>query len=361
MAGVATTGEYISEAGIYRAKVGRWTRPGAPPGRARDHFPTRFRRRASSMRRYGAHLESIALTSNPDSEGAAGEPVSDPDDARSPEDDSLDRVLRQKRHVAPGPTASSAVPDRPEVGSEPAAVESERIQSADPPTELMSSARGPTADLLPGRGPPTSGPTIAPEIWPDSLPGNRPQPTLSGWDNFCLSPAYRLGGAAIWVLAIFILWRVGSAFLDGEFMTRVLALDAPFLPVPAPDSIVVAEVSLKSAAFVGAPLVLAVLWFAGAYQIDRTARRTFGFDESLDSQYPAGYVITAILSVFPLLVFGVIGAAWGGVALTTWAIGHEGWGSVLALLALLAAFSISLWILDKGFERREHSGRPRPR
>jgi hypothetical protein len=311
--------------------------------------------------RNGTHLESIALTSNLDPEEAAGEPVGDPDDARSPEDDSLDRVLRQKRPVAPGPPASSARPDQPESGSDPASMESDRIQSADPLTEPMSPARGPTADLLPRSGPPTTGPTIAPEIWPDSLSRNRPQPALSGWDSFRLSPAYRLAGAAIWVVAIFVLWRVGAAFLDGEFMTRVLALDAPFLPVPAPDSIVVAEVSLKSAAFVGAPLVLAVLWFAGAYQIDRTARRTFGFDESLDSQYPAGYVITAILSVFPLLVFGVIGAAWGGVALATWAIGHEGWGSVLALLALLSIFSISLWILDKGFQRREHSGRPRPR
>ncbi len=362
MAGLAATGEYISEAGIYRTDPGRPVRPAAPPGGALNEFHPRRRRRASKMERRGPHPESIALTSNLEPEDSFGEPISDPDGPRAPGDDVLDRVLRKKRNIPRGTTPAGAPSNRSESGSDPAPakVGPESVESVGQVSAPVSSGRGPAAELPSGGGLATRGSPATAELWPDSLSRHLPQPPLSGWDSFRLSPAYRLAGAAIWVVALFVLWRVGSAFLEGEFMMRVLALDAPFLPVPAPDSIAVAEVSLKSAAFVGAPLVLAVLLFAGAYQIDRTARRTFGFDESLDSQYPSGYVVTAILSVFPLLVFGVVGAAWGGVALATWAISHEGWGSVLALLALMAVFSITLWILDRGFERQEPSGRPRP-
>ena len=224
--------------------------------------------------------------------------------------------------------------------------------------QSVSPSRSVAPDIQPqgGRASPDFRPVR--EVWPDSLSTDYRQPDVSGWESFRSTLLYRLAGAAIWVVVLFVLWRIGSGFLDSEFMKRVLALDAPFLPVPAPDSVIVADASLKSAAFVGAPLVLAVLWFAGAYQIDRTARRTFGFDESLDSRYPAGYVVTAILSVFPLLVFGVIGAAWGGVALATWAITHESWGAVIVLLALLGVFSLGLWVLDTGFDRRVPSRRP---
>lgn len=166
-----------------------------------------------------------------------------------------------------------------------------------------------------------------------------------------LSPPYYLIGALIWIVVLFVVWRIGSGFIESDFMKQVLSLSAPFSPIPAPDSAVVSDPSLKSAFLVGAPLVLAVFWFAGAYQIDRTARKTFEFDESLDLGYPMGYVITAMFAVFPLLVFGVVGTAWGAVMLTNWAIGQGSWGSVIVLGALLGVFSFVLWLVNRSVDR----------
>ena len=327
----------------------------------RVQFSTRSGRYAAKINHYAPQLELIVLTRNLDPEEVPSGTDTDSEAARVPEDDSLDRVLR-KRRIRPGDeTLSSPLQSSSETGDGPesAAVKLGREEPPDPAAKPAISSRTPASDLSGQSDPDSRGSRPAMETWRDSLSADRPQPQLSAWDSFRLSPAYRLAGVAVWGAAVFLLWRVGAAFLEGDFMMRVLALDAPFLPVPAPDSPFVAEASLKSAAFVGAPLALAVLWFSGAYQIDRTARRTFGFDETRDAQYPPGYVITAVLSVFPLLVLGVIGSAWGGVALATWAITHESWGPVVGLLALLGAFSLGLWLLDRGFERRHQSQRPR--
>ena len=304
----------------------------------------------------------ITLSSHVDPEDSRREPAIGANAAGASEDDSLDRVLRRNRRPRrkERPSDPLTTPSDARAGTVPAPVETGGGETTSGAGAELP-AHTPAADLQSRNDRVIPGSAPRPDAWPGAMFSDRPQPVLSGWDSFRLSPIYRMAGAAIWVVALLILWRAGSAFLEGEFMRAVLALEAPFLPVPAPDSTVVAEASLKSAALVGAPLVLAVLWFAGAYQIDRTARRTFGFVESVDSRYPAGYVITAILSVFPLLVFGVIGAAWGGVGLVTWAITHESWGSVIALLALLGAFSLGMWLLDTGFERRDYFRRPRAR
>ncbi len=198
-------------------------------------------------------------------------------------------------------------------------------------------------------------------LWPSAAITGEPGSTATSWEVFRQSPYYRLFGVVAWVVALVVAWRVGSAFLASEFMGRVLAMDAPFQVIPAPDSAAVAELNLKSAMLVGAPLVLAAFWFAGAFQLDRAARRTFNFDEALDARYPGGYIVVAIIGVFPLLVAGVIGAAWGGVSLASWGLRYESWGPVAVLVALLVGFGVVVWLLDSGFRRRSPRERPRPR
>jgi len=204
-------------------------------------------------------------------------------------------------------------------------------------------------------------PDAADASWPSAVVSGEPDSTVTSWEAFRQSPYYRLFGAVAWAVALIVAWRVGAAFLASEFMGRVLAMDAPFQVIPAPDSVTVAEMNLKSAMLVGAPLVLAAFWFAGAFQLDRAARRTFNFDEELDARYPGGYIVVAIIGVFPLLVAGVIGAAWGGVSLASWGIRYESWGPVAVLVALLIGFGVLVWLLDSGFRRRSPRERPRPR
>lgn len=286
-------------------------------------------------------------------ESSSGEPEPEVGGTTAADDDSLDRVLRRKRTARS--EAADALGGGTDLGravlSQPEATGSEARPAAEGWLAGSWKSPGGTAGIEPRPGGAS---------WPISVTGGGQESILSNWETFRASPYYRVFGVMAWIVALFVIWRVGSAFLASDFMRQVLALEAPFRAIPTPDSAVVSEVSLKSAALVGAPLVLAVFWFAGAYQLDRAARRTFQFDETLDSRYPGGYVLIAIVCVFPLMVAGVIGAAWGGVSLVSWANQHESWGPVVALLALVVGFGVIVWLVDGGIRRGGSGGRSRP-
>ena len=270
-----------------------------------------------------------------------------------PEADLLDRVLVRRNDLDSGSAPSDSDPEvagsvtdaslvtKGPVGQGTASYSAESVSTPESEESDYSVYNANSPQIFP---PPQ-------DSWSVSNDSERQTVGFANKGRFRLSPLYYLMGAAVWILVLFVLWRIGSGFVGSDFMKQVLSLSAPFSPIPAPDSAVVSDPGLKSALLVGAPLVLAVFWFAGAYQIDRTARKTFEFDESLDSGYPVGYAITAVLSVFPLLVFGVIGTAWGAVMLTTWAIGYGSWGSVIVLGALLSVFCFLLWLVNTSVDR----------
>ena len=136
-----------------------------------------------------------------------------------------------------------------------------------------------------------------------------------------------------------VLEGIGSGAMS--LFDRVVALDDPFPPVPKPtDPIVIADLGLYAAARVAAPLVLAVLWLMGGYQIDRAARRAFRVGGPPGTRMPLGYGATAVGCVFPLLVFGIVGVAWGGINLAVWAIHNQAWAPAGMLLALITAFAM---------------------
>lgn len=289
-----------------------------------------------------------------DSEELTPKPSDDHDKPEIvPEADLLDRVLDRRNDRDSGSVPSDADPDFPGSVTDASLVTKIPVEQG-PTSYSVGSASTLSSTESDNPAYSTNLPQTFPPAqasWAVSDDRERQTTGILNGARFRLSPLSYLVGATIWIVVLFVLWRIGSGFIGSDFMKQVLSLSAPFSPIPSPESAVVSDPSLKSAFLVGAPLVLAVFWFAGAYQIDRTARKTFEFDESLDSGYPMGYVITAVFAVFPLLVFGVVGTAWGAVMLTNWAIGYGSWGSVIVLVALLGVFSFLLWIVNKSVDR----------
>lgn len=160
-------------------------------------------------------------------------------------------------------------------------------------------------------------------------------------------------GALVWlVLSRVIPWSGG---IIGSIQD-VLALDVAWAPVPAPDDpVVAADTGLGTAAWVGAPLVVAVFWFAAAHHLDRASRRTFGTSRVPGVRHSAGYTVMAIVVVFPLIVLGLVSGAWGVFALISWAAAHEAWGSTVALVALLLGFGGFVRLASAMLERRAAS------
>ena len=155
---------------------------------------------------------------------------------------------------------------------------------------------------------------------------------------------------AVLCLSVLLPWSDG---ILGS-VQAILALDVSWPPVPAPDDPRVAGADgVKAAAWVGAPLVLGVFWFAAAYHLDRAGRRAFRVREPSTVRHSAGYTVMAISVVFPLIVLGLAASAWGIFALVNWVAPHGTWGSAGALVGLLALFActvrLSNFLLDRRF------------
>ena len=132
-----------------------------------------------------------------------------------------------------------------------------------------------------------------------------------------------LMGAFTWgLVSVAVPWSGGIV----ESVQAAITLDVGWPAIPAPDDPRVhRSTSLVAAAWVGAPLVLGVFWFTAAYHLDRTSRRTFRAVDGGLVRQTAGYTVIAIGVIFPLIILGLIGSAWGVFALITWAAAGEAW------------------------------------
>lgn len=144
-------------------------------------------------------------------------------------------------------------------------------------------------------------------------------------------------GALTWgLISVAVPWSGGIV----ESVQAALTLDLGWPAIPAPDDPRVdRSTDLVAAAWVGAPLILGVFWFAAAYHLDRTSRRAFRVVEGGLVRQTAGYTVIAIGVIFPLIILGLVGSAWGVFALLTWAAAGEAWGTAATLIALLAGFA----------------------
>ena len=157
-------------------------------------------------------------------------------------------------------------------------------------------------------------------------------------------------GALTWgLVSVAVPWSGGIV----ESVQAALTLDVGWPAIPAPDDPrVERSTSLVAAAWVGAPLILGVFWFTAAYHLDRTSRRAFRVvDEGVERQ-TAGYTVMAIGVIFPLIILGLVGSAWGVFALITWASAGEAWGTVGTLIALLVIFAGMVRAANAVLDRR---------
>ena len=159
-----------------------------------------------------------------------------------------------------------------------------------------------------------------------------------------------LMGAATWgLLSVAVPWSGGIV----ESVQAAITLDVGWPAIPAPDDPRVhRSTSLVAAAWVGAPLVLGVFWFTAAYHLDRTSRRAFRAEDGGLVRQTAGYSVIAIGVIFPLIILGLVGSAWGVFALITWAAAGEAWGTAGTLVGLLAIFAGAVRAANAVLDRR---------
>ena len=170
------------------------------------------------------------------------------------------------------------------------------------------------------------------------------------WQRPIAAVALVVAGALAWaVISVIVPWPEG---IPGT-VQRVLAMDVGWAPLPIPDDPRLgADLSLMTAAWVGAPLVVSAFWFAAAYHLDRESRRAFGVSRIPGVRHSTGYTAMAVLLVFPLMVLGLASGAWGVFMLGTWALAFGAWGPAGFLVGLLAIFGLVVRLANAALDRR---------
>lgn len=170
------------------------------------------------------------------------------------------------------------------------------------------------------------------------------------WQRPIAAAALLIAGALAWaVVSAVVPWPEG---IPGT-VQQVLAMDIGWAPLPIPDDPrLAADLSLMTAAWVGAPLVVSAFWFAAAYHLDRESRRAFGASRIPGVRHSIGYTAMAVLLVFPLMVLGLASGAWGVFMLGTWAIAFSAWGPAGFLVGLLAIFGLVVRLANAALDRR---------
>jgi ABC-type Fe3+-siderophore transport system permease subunit len=161
---------------------------------------------------------------------------------------------------------------------------------------------------------------------PDPAP-----PPVPGW----LGPSVLL--AALIMVAI-VLSRT-------PFVSAVLALDAPFAPIPDPLDDELAEPTFGNAVRASTPLLIGAYLLVSGFICDALARRQFDYSGALEARRPAGYVAVAVLLVFPQVLLAAPALAWGLYNLASWARFNDAAlpaGVLLGLLVAIAAAALAL-------------------
>ncbi|HEX2514269.1 MAG TPA: hypothetical protein VH257_06150 [Chloroflexota bacterium] len=123
-----------------------------------------------------------------------------------------------------------------------------------------------------------------------------------------------------------------------------------FLP-PSVRQFATGEMALKAL-----PLLLGLFWLLSAWLVDAEARRAFVVQEPWGERRTVAYSCLAVGCVFPLILAGLIFAAYGFVSFVIFVAGRQSWaaglqaGALILLIGLVALYlrgAISRWIADR--------------
>jgi hypothetical protein len=83
------------------------------------------------------------------------------------------------------------------------------------------------------------------------------------------------------------------------------------------------------------PLLLGLFWLLSAWLVDAEARRAFVIQEPWGERRTVAYSCLAVGCVFPLILAGLIFAAWGFVSFVVYVANRQNWAAGLQAGALV--------------------------
>ncbi len=135
--------------------------------------------------------------------------------------------------------------------------------------------------------------------------------------------------------------------LRTPFVTAVLALDAPFAPIPDPLGDELVEPTFGNAVRVATPLLIGAYLLVSGFICDAMARRQFDYSGALETRRPPGYATVAILLVFPQILLAAPALAWGLFNLASWSRANDAALPAIALLGMLAVIAAAALALAR--------------
>jgi hypothetical protein len=119
-------------------------------------------------------------------------------------------------------------------------------------------------------------------------------------------------------------------------------------------------ITASQLALAGLPLLLGLFWLLSAWLVDAEARRAFVVQEPWGERRTVAYSCLAVGCVFPLIVAGLIFAAYGFVAFVLFVANRQSWvagiqAGAIVLLVCAVALILRSTIARRLAERRAPS------
>ncbi|MBI3972756.1 MAG: hypothetical protein HY332_15885 [Chloroflexi bacterium] len=177
-----------------------------------------------------------------------------------------------------------------------------------------------------------------------------PNPISAAWADPEHRPWLIVGGLAIVFLVAII---VAAPAVGRQFAARPTPAPGE---APSPLATLVGDPGASQLMLAALPLLLGLFWLFSAWLVDAEARRAFVVREPWGERRTVAYSCLAVGCVFPLILAGLIFAAWGFVSFVifvanryNWIAGIQAGALILLLIALflLARNIIARWLTER--------------
>lgn len=233
-------------------------------------------------------------------------------------------------------------------------------------------SRAPRTLARPGAAGPTGGPGAS---GMSRVPGADGNPLAAAWRDPARRPWLFVGALALLVVIGLILaapmFRAPGTPAPSTIGLPPIAEGQPALPPadatavapgapgavpPAPGAPAASPLTANQLGLAGLPLLLGLFWLLSAWLVDVEARRAFVVREPWGERRTFPYSCLAVGCVFPLILAGLLFAAWGFVTFVLYIANRQSWtagiraGALVllacAVLLLLRGF-VTRWLADR--------------